>query len=78
MTTYEEWRVTGTLDGEAVDSIWSPPPSETANSVEPESDARTYIRVQTYASRMREGRVGWSEGPHLHKRTVTVWVEVEP
>jgi hypothetical protein len=68
VTTYEEWRVTGTCDGESVDIVWSP-----SNAAEPEADARAYARAQVYASQMRKQGTGWSDGPHLHKRTVTDW-----
>lgn len=72
MTTYEEWRVTGTCDGHTIDITWSP-----TNAAEPETDARSYIRAQTYASQMRKRSAGWTDGPHLHKRTVTDWTEVD-
>lgn len=59
MTTYEEWRVTGTwLSGDPYDYVW------TRGWDEPEREARAqvaYLRTQLF-----------SDGPHLHKRTVTV------
>lgn len=73
-TTHEEWRVTGTWEGQNIDVSWSP-----KNADEPEADARSYVRARTYASRMSKSGVGWTDGPHLHKCTVTVteWTEVE-
>jgi hypothetical protein len=65
-TTYEEWRVTGADNDLApVDLTWHYHQSDA------EQRARTYLeRARTY---------GWTDGPHLHKRTVTVtdWTEVD-
>lgn len=65
MTTYEEWRITGTCDGETVDLIWRP------------QDGDTEEQALSYHAWAREQ--DWTDGPHLHKRTVTVtdWTEVE-
>lgn len=63
-TTYEEWRVTGTWDGADIDHIWTP--SE-------DGDAERGARTMVDFGRARD----WTDGPHLHKRTVTVtdWEE---
>lgn len=61
MSTYEEWRVTGTTPkGRPYDT-----PYDT------EDGARALIAI----ARM----VGWLDGPHLHKRIVTIgeWTEVD-
>lgn len=66
MTTYEEWRVTGTdEDGDPIGVTWW------HNEEDPEGGARSF------AAWARER--GWTDGPHLHKRTVTVtdWTEVD-
>ena len=61
MTTYEEWRVTGSdTCGRSVDAIWRP--DEDGNDCE--GQARGYV---AWASTQE-----WTDGPHLHKRTVTV------
>jgi hypothetical protein len=69
VTTYEEWRVTGTppTDGfETYECTWS-----SAHNANAETGARDYV---TWA-RTKD----WPDGPHLHKRTVTVtdWTEVD-
>lgn len=68
MTTYEEWRVTGTCSGYRIDKTFLPEEGYD----EPEADARTFIARQA-------GNAGWTDGPHLHKRTVTVseWTQVD-
>ena len=69
MDTYEEWRVTGQmadLDGYKVQPYsftWSK--VKTPEYGEPESAARWFLR-------QLEGKVRWTDGPHLHRRTVTV------
>lgn len=61
MTTYEEWRVTGT--GVVVEIVWS----KQRGHANPEASARAFIeRELKYAPTL------WTDGPHLHKRTVTV------
>jgi hypothetical protein len=69
MTTYEEWRVTGTpLKGlDAYDRTWS-----SARDSNAEKDVRDYVAW----ARTKD----WHDGPHLHKRTVTVtdWEAIEP
>jgi hypothetical protein len=66
VTTYEEWRVTGTwLSGDPYDAAWN------HDDADAEDGARgmvAYARTQL-----------WTDGPHLHKRTVTVtdWEAVE-
>jgi hypothetical protein len=67
VSTYEEWRVTGTDDdGRRINGTWI-----LGLNNDPEPEARTY------ASWARTQ--GWTDGPHLHKRTVTVteWTEVD-
>jgi hypothetical protein len=61
VTTYEEWRVTGTL----------PSGKPFATKFEHEVAARHLLD--------RGRAMGWTVGPHLHKRTVTVtdWTEVD-
>jgi hypothetical protein len=66
MRTYEEWRVTGTdEDGDLVGVIFR------HDEHEPEDGARTFVAWA--------GLQEWTDGPHLHKRTVTVtdWTEVD-
>ena len=64
MTTYEEWRVTGTpSDGFGpLDHIRSAREGES----DPEAAVRKIARAYV-----------WTDGPHLHKRTVTDWTEVK-
>lgn len=70
MTSYEEWRVTGDPGGgfPPESFTWSPvgPPAWEF----PESEARNFMRLI-------ESVGGWPDGPHLHRRTVTVtdWEE---
>jgi len=70
LTTYEEWRVTGIWEGEAYSFTWSPvgPPAWEF----PEREARSFM-----AHEWGQGAGNWQDGPHLHKRTVTVtdWEE---
>jgi len=70
VTTYEEWRVTGTWDGRDVDVLFSP---TRAPGVDPADSARDY------AVQVTKRGWTWTVGPHLHKRTVTVtdWTEVD-
>ena len=70
VTTYEEWRVTG-HPGEGFGLYvftWSPMRGDD----DPERTARGFITLV----RKHEA---WADGPHLHKRTVTVtdWQEAE-
>lgn len=58
--TYTEWRVTGD-PGEMLPGVDWPPYEQVC----PEGEARDFIRM------VNEGG-GWRNGPHLHKRTVTV------
>jgi hypothetical protein len=63
VTTYEEWRVTGTLrSGKPYDSEYD----------QNEEAARAMVA-------MARERGTFTDGPHLHKRTVTVgeWTEVD-
>lgn len=60
MTTYEEWRVTGTPRRRRVEWLF---PGEMYDN--PEAEARRYISNAVIGS-------GWTDGPHLHKRTVSV------
>jgi hypothetical protein len=80
VTTYEEWRVTGRpaqripgltplLNAEdAYQWTWSPP----RGHPDPETTARLFTEAARAAA-------DWTDGPHLHKRTVTVtdWEDVE-
>jgi hypothetical protein len=65
--TYEEWRVTGTWrSGDPYDYVW------THDKGGSESEVRAqvaYLRTLLF-----------TDGPHLHKRTVTRtdWEEIEP
>ena len=63
MSTYEEWRVTGTTDGDPYSFTWSPvgPPAWEF----PERQARGFVA-------QFRGFDDWTDGPHLHRRTVTV------
>ena len=66
--TYEEWRVTGQPEGyPPCDHTWSPP-----RFPDPEAAAKRFVAL------VRE-RETWTDGPHLHKHTVTVtaWEAVE-
>jgi hypothetical protein len=65
VTTYEEWRVTGALaeQNEPYEFTWSPVRGQ--GFEDPESDARAFIALTL-------SRNIWTDGPHLHKRTVTV------
>lgn len=67
-TTYEEWRVTGHPgdDFPLYVFTWSP----VRGDDDPEHVARGFIKlIQAHGT--------WSDGPHLHRRTVTVteWEE---
>ena len=74
VTTYEEWRVTGRFNADIGDEdelyefTWSQPRFPDA-----EGSARAFLALAT------NGVWGWTDGPHLHKRTVTVteWTEVD-
>lgn len=81
MTTYEEWRVTGrpvhNIPGlfplvnatDAYQWMWSTQRGHT----DPETTARSFTETA-------RAYTDWTDGPHLHKRTVTVtnWEDVEP
>ena len=61
MTTYEEWRVTGT---------WGRGPFEkTFTADEGYDEPKVYARA--FVDRQANDP-NWTDGPHLHKRTVTV------
>lgn len=72
MTTYEEWRVTGD-PGEGFPPYtftWSPYGYPATGDAE--GEARGFVRM------IREAwDTPWTDGPHLHKRTVTDWTEVD-
>jgi len=61
VTTYEEWRVTGTLADAPYKFTWTPPHGR---GYDPEGDARRFAD--------KLSALAWTDGPHLHKRTVTV------
>lgn len=69
MTSYEEWRVTGDPGGgfPAYSFTWSP----VRGDVDPERTARGFVRLVEDVAEV------WADGPHLHRRTVTVteWEE---
>ena len=70
MTTYEEWRVTGTWDDQEYSFTWSPVGRPAWEF--PEQEARNFLgSFHSFDA--------WTDGPHLHKRTVTVtdWTEVD-
>jgi hypothetical protein len=76
VTTYEEWRVTGRFahtqpsGSDQYEFTWSPVRNPHLGN--PERGARDFIRLMHDVER-------WTDGPHLHKRTVTVtdWTEVD-
>ena len=69
MTTYEEWRVTGTWAGK--------PPAGGPIYITWRTDE--YDDAEDRARRWAAANRDWTDGPHLHKRTVTVtdWTEVD-
>jgi hypothetical protein len=74
VTTYEEWRVTGRFIN--VYTGHEEPYHCTARGLhvrDPENDARTHLAEVTDAE-------AWTDGPHLHRRTVTVtdWEAIQP
>lgn len=70
MSTYEEWRVTGTWHDRPYERIFSPKPQHwgrfSRGQADPEGAARQHAANATHWSG------GWSDGPHLHRRTVTI------
>ena len=65
MTTYEEWRVTGTdKEGDPVSVTWW------------HHDENAKERARAFAWAQEQD---WTDGPHLHKRTVAVtdWTEAD-
>jgi hypothetical protein len=72
VTTYEEWRVTGNPgDGyEPYRFTFSPQRGD----ADPETVACNFVRL------IHKGDRPWTDGPHLHRRTVTVtdWEAIEP
>jgi hypothetical protein len=75
VSTYEEWRVTGQpapcrgVTYPAYEFTWS----QRRGDTDPEQGARHFV-----AGILSIGE-DWTDGPHLHKRTVTVtdWTEVD-
>lgn len=67
MTTYEEWRVTGTPLRRTDEQTYSG-----EDFTDPEGAARWYASAATPCA--------WKDGPRLHKRTVTVtdWEAIQP
>jgi hypothetical protein len=66
MTTYDEWRVTGVWHDRTFKRIYSPKPNGRQSNrghTEPETAARALAAANPNQ---------WADGPHLHKRTVTV------
>jgi hypothetical protein len=70
MTTYEEWRVTARIDGQPYEFTWSP--MRNPHLGDSETAARGFITLMG-------GHVAWEDGPHLHRRTVTLteWESVD-
>jgi hypothetical protein len=62
MTTYTEWRVTGTPRRQPTTVVFS-----SSDYNDPETMARAFMANTTEAV-----GTGWADGPHLHTRTVTV------
>jgi hypothetical protein len=64
--TYEEWRVTGQLDGgfPPYNFTWSP--WRNPHLGDPEAAARGFVAL------IRSHHGTWDDGPHLSYRTVTV------
>jgi hypothetical protein len=71
VTTYEEWRVTGRLADRAEGSPYEFTWRKSAYA-DPEGEARRFINDAAEL-------MFWTDGPHLHRRTVTVtdWQEAE-
>lgn len=68
MSTYEEWRVTGT-PGKGYPPYsftWSPGVDRFPRADDPEREARGFVAL------FEDSGTTWADGPHLHKRTVTV------
>jgi hypothetical protein len=67
VTTYEEWRVTGTFSADVGDEdepyefTWSQ-----LRFPDAQGSARAFLALATTEV------FGWTDGPHLHKRTFTV------
>lgn len=74
MNTYEEWRVTGDPGDGLPPYEFIHSPYGVARTEDPETAARNFVGL------MRDHGKPWSDGPHLHKRTVTVtdWEAIEP
>jgi hypothetical protein len=74
VSTYEEWRVTGDPgeDYPPYEFTWSPARNPHLGA-DPERAARHHIAL------IESVGENWTDGPHLHKRTVTVtdWEAVE-
>jgi len=77
VTTYEEWRVSGRFSAdigekdEPYEFTWSP--HGHVRYDDPEGSARAFLALAGSKA------WGWTDGPHLHKHTVTVtdWEEIE-
>lgn len=68
MTTYDEWRVTGTRLDQPFKRIFSPTPNGRLFNRGWGEHAETAARE--FIARTDPGQ--WTDGPHLHKRTVTL------
>ncbi|MFC7276243.1 hypothetical protein ACFQS1_19800 [Paractinoplanes rhizophilus] len=75
MTSYEEWRVTGRWGEEPYEFVWSP----IGNVTRACGFDTAEIEARNFVDAMRENQVYWADGPHLHRRTVTVteWEEAD-
>lgn len=75
MTTYDEWRVTGTWLGQPFEQIFSPKPNGrpfNRGFADPEAAACEFVAGADPSQ--------WTDGPRLHRRTVTVteWRDAGP
>jgi hypothetical protein len=69
--TFEEWRVTGQPDSHYPPYDFTLSPDANPHLGDPETQARRFIAV------LQEVGAVWTDGPHLHSRTVTrtAWLQ---
>jgi hypothetical protein len=74
VSTYEEWRVTGSIGDKPYEHLFTSVKTE-----DPEKAARAYMTFVGVLSASGAKFGVRADGPHLHKRTVTVteWTEVD-
>ena len=65
MDQFEEWRVTGQPSHGFPDYNFTWSPDLNPHLGDPETAARAF------AGRIRHSEFAWTDGPHLHRRTVT-------